>query len=169
MLWFSYSNLLTAFKSSYFQYTLVPIFQCLQPIRIKPLVNKGKFLICVVIGTKYLIAIFLIGIYTIDRKSNYYFPNKTKIFSEVIIIDIEIKKRSIVKEFLQKLHSQLENLFFKIIMKLPDRFIPSALMNWLDRYTTKRINQLKQQNIKQTWRNLYLQSAVDDITNRQQP
>lgn len=109
------------------------------------------------------------SIYTIDRKSNYYFPSKTKIFSEVIIIDIEIKKRSIVKEFLHKLHSKLEDLFFKIIMRTPDRFIPSALMNCLDRYTTKRINQLKQQNIKQTWRNLYLQSAVDDITNRQQP
>lgn len=109
------------------------------------------------------------SIYTIDRKSNSDFPNKTKIFSEVIIIDIEIKKRSIVKEFLRKLHSKLEDLLFKIIMKLPDRFIPSALMDWLDRYTKKRINQLKQQNIKQTWRNLYLQSAVDDITNRQTP
>ena len=86
----------------------------------------------------------------------------------MIIIDIEIKKRSIVKELFQNLHSKLEDLLFKIIMKLPDRFIPSALMNWLDQYTTKRINQIKQQNIKQTWRNLYLQSAVDDITNRQQ-
>ena len=87
----------------------------------------------------------------------------------MIIIDIEIKKRSIVKEFLHKLYSKLEELCVNIIMRIPDRFIPSALMNCLDRYTTKRINQLKQQNIKQTWRNLYLQSAVDDITNRQQP
>ena len=85
------------------------------------------------------------------------------------IIEIEIKKHSFLKDFFHKLHNKLEDLLFKIIMKLPDRFIPSALMDWLDRYTTKRINQLKQQNIKQTWRNLYLQSAVDDITNRQQP
>ena len=169
MLWFFYSILFTTFKSSYFRYTLVPLFQWWKPNIFETLANKGKFLICIVIGTKYLIAIFLIGIYTIDRKSNSDFPNKTKIFSEVIIIDIEIKNRSIVKEFLHKLNSKLEDLFFKIIMKLPDRFIPSALMNWLDRYTRKRINQLKQQNIKQTWRNLYLQSAVDDISNRQQP
>lgn len=54
-------------------------------------------------------------------------------------------------------------------MKLPDKFIPSTLMYWLDRYTTKRINHLKQQNVKQTWRNVYLQKAVDDISNRQQP
>lgn len=87
----------------------------------------------------------------------------------MIIIDIEIKKPNHLKEFFQKIFSKVENLLFEIILKLPDRFIPSALMNWLDRYTRKRINQLKQQNIKQTWRNLYLQSAVDDITNRQQP
>ena len=85
------------------------------------------------------------------------------------IIDIEIKKCSFLKDFFHKLNNKLEDLLFKIIIKLPDRFIPSALMDWLDRYTTKRINQLKQQNIKNTWRNLYLQSAVDDITNRQQP
>ena len=85
------------------------------------------------------------------------------------IIDIEIKKRSLLKDFFHKLHNKLEDLLFKMILKLPDRFIPSALMDWLDRYTTKRINQLKQQNIKNTWRNLYLQSAVDDITNRKQP
>ena len=87
---------------------------------------------------------------------------------ELNIIDIEIKKRSFLKDFFHKLHNKLEDLLFKIILNLPDRFIPSALMDWLDRYTTKRINQLKQQNIKNTWRNLYLQSAVDDITNRQQ-
>ena len=84
------------------------------------------------------------------------------------IIDIVIKKRSFLKDFFHKIHNKLEDLLFKIIMKLPDRFIPSALMDWLDRYTTKRINQLKQQNIKNTWRNLYLQKAVDDISKQQQ-
>lgn len=79
-----------------------------------------------------------------------------------------IKKRSFLKDFFHKLHNKLEDLFFKMILKLPDRFIPSALMDWLDRYTTKRIKQLKQQNIKNTWINLYLQQAVDEISNPQQ-
>lgn len=48
-------------------------------------------------------------------------------------------------------------------MKLSDKFIPSFVMEWLERYTTKRINQLRQQNIKQTWENTYLQKAVDEI------
>ena len=91
-----------------------------------------------------------------------------KFFSEVIKIDIELKKRSIVKESLHKLHSTSEDLLFKLIMKLPDRFIPSTLMEWLDRYTTKRIRQLELQNVKQTWRNVYLQKAVDNISSRQQ-
>ncbi|MBD5455522.1 MAG: hypothetical protein HDR23_03460 [Lachnospiraceae bacterium] len=32
----------------------------------------------------------------------------------------------------------------------------------------KRISELKQQTIKQTWQNMYLQEAVDNIHNRQQ-
>lgn len=60
-------------------------------------------------------------------------------------------------------------MMFSIIMKLPERFVPHSLMEWLDRYTTKRINQLKQQNIKQTWHNMYLQDAVNDISNRENP
>ena len=86
----------------------------------------------------------------------------------MIKIDIEIKKRSIVKEFFHKLHSASEDLLFRLIMRLPEKFIPSALMEWLDRYTTKRIRQLELQNVKQTWRNVYLQKAVDDISSRQQ-
>ena len=39
-------------------------------------------------------------------------------------------------------------------------------MNWLDRYTTKRINQLKQQTIKQTWQKTYLQKSVEEIRQR---
>ena len=101
-------------------------------------------------------------------KVSYICRYRNHLELELNIIDFEIKKRSIVKDFFHKLHNTLEDLLFKIIMKLPDKFIPSALMEWLDRYTTKRINQLKQQNVKQTWRNVYLQKAVDDISNRHQ-
>jgi hypothetical protein len=41
-------------------------------------------------------------------------------------------------------------------------------MNWLSRYLDKRIIELKQQSIKMTWRNMYLQEAVDDIHNKKQ-
>lgn len=86
----------------------------------------------------------------------------------MIQINIELKDRNPLKEFFHRLHSKLEDILFSIIQKLPEKFIPSALMNWLERYLDKRIRELKQQTIKQTWQNMYLQEAVDNIHNRQQ-
>lgn len=85
----------------------------------------------------------------------------------MITIHIEIKDHNKTKEFFQNIHSKLEDLLFSIIQKLPERFIPSPLMNWLSRYLDRRINELKQESIKMTWQNMYLQEAVDDIRNRQ--
>ena len=81
----------------------------------------------------------------------------------MIIIDIEIKDRNRLKEFFHKLHSRLENITFSIIQKLPEKFIPQWLMNRLEKYLDKRISELKQQSIQMTWRNMYLQNAVNDI------
>lgn len=86
----------------------------------------------------------------------------------MISIDIEIKDRNRLKEFFQNLHSKAEDLLFAITTKVPERFIPSPIMNWLSRYLDKRISELKQESIKQTWKNMYLQTAVDEIHTRQQ-
>lgn len=81
----------------------------------------------------------------------------------MIIIDIKIKDRNRLKEFFHKLHSRLENITFSIIQKLPEKFIPQWLMNRLEKYLDRRIRELKQQSIQMTWRNMYLQNAVNDI------
>lgn len=81
----------------------------------------------------------------------------------MIHIDIEIKDRNNIKEFFHKLHNKFEDLLFSLIQKIPDRFIPSLLMSWLDRYTDRRINELKHQQIKATWHKMYLQDAVNQI------
>ena len=86
----------------------------------------------------------------------------------MIIIDIELKDRNHIKEFLHKLHSRLEDIAFSIIQRIPEKFIPDWLMNWLEKYLDKRISDLKQQSIQMTWRNMYLQSATHEIHNRQQ-
>ena len=83
----------------------------------------------------------------------------------VIIIDIEIKGRNRIKGFFHRLHSKLEDIAFSIIQKLPEKFIPHFLMEWLDRYLDKRITELKQQTIKQTWKNMQLQNYVDNLKN----
>lgn len=86
----------------------------------------------------------------------------------MIQIDIEIKDRNHFKDFFHKLHSRLEDIAFSIIQRIPDKFIPHWLMNWLNQYLDKRINKLKQESIKMTWQNMYLQDAVDNIHSRQQ-
>lgn len=97
-----------------------------------------------------------------------YFSKPNNFLRELITIDIEIKDRNRLKEFCQNLHSKAEDLFFTIISKLPEKLIPSPIMNWLSRYLDRRISELKQQSIKQTWKNMYLQTAVDEIHARQQ-
>ena len=86
----------------------------------------------------------------------------------MIIIDIELKDRNRLKEFFKNLHNKAEDILFTIITKVPERFIPSPIMQWLSRYLDKRLNELKQESIKQTWKNMTLQTAVDEIHTRQQ-
>jgi len=86
----------------------------------------------------------------------------------LIVIDIEIRKPNRIKELSQNFRSRLEDLIFSIIQKLPERLIPSVLMDWMERYLNKRISQLQQETIKQNWKNVYLQKAVTEIHNKQQ-
>lgn len=91
-----------------------------------------------------------------------------ELFKELITIDIEVKKHNRIKNFFYKLYSKVEDLLFAIICKLPEKFIPSLLMNWIDKYLDKRIKKLKQQSIKMTWKNMYLQNTVTKIHKMQQ-
>ena len=81
----------------------------------------------------------------------------------MIIIDIELKDHNPIKEFFHNLHGRLECTAFSIIQRMPEKFIPQWLMNWLEKYLDKRISELKQQSIQMTWRNMYLQNAVNEI------
>lgn len=86
----------------------------------------------------------------------------------MIIIDIEIKDRNRLKEFFQNFHSKAEDIAFSIIQRIPEKLLPHRLMNWLEKYLDKRIIKLKQQSIKMTWHNMYLQNSLTEIHNRQQ-
>ena len=87
----------------------------------------------------------------------------------MIHIEIEIKDRNKFKEFFHKVRNKSEDLLFSIIQKIPERFIPSFILEWLDRYTDRRINQLKQEQIKATWKKMYLQDAVNQIRKDKAP
>lgn len=81
----------------------------------------------------------------------------------MITINVEIKKRNRLKEFSTLCHDHAENLMFEIIKKIPERFIPKFVLRWVDRYTTKRISELKQQIIQDRWKEMELEKAVNDI------
>ena len=84
-------------------------------------------------------------------------------------MEIEIKPRNKTKEIFHKLHSRFEDLFFSIIQKLPERLIPSFLIEWLSNYITKRTQQLQQEIIQQKWEQAALEKAVQEIkASRQQ-
>ena len=61
------------------------------------------------------------------------------------------------------MHDKSEDLMFSIILKIPEKIIPSFLMRFLDTYTTKRIHALERENIRQQWKTVYLQNAVKSI------
>jgi len=86
----------------------------------------------------------------------------------LIPIDIEIKKPNRFKDFLHKLYNRLEDLAFSIIQKLPEKFIPHFLMNWMERYTNKRLAELKQEVIRKRWQTIELEKAVNELRNNRQ-
>ena len=86
----------------------------------------------------------------------------------MIYIYIEIKKQNRFKDMLHKIHSKLEDMLFSILQHTPDRFIPKSLMRWLEKYTNKRLAQLKSDVIRKRWQTIELEKVVDNIRNKQQ-
>ena len=78
-------------------------------------------------------------------------------------INIEIQKPNRFKDLLHKIFNRLEDLLFTIVPKLPKKFIPSSLMNWMERYTDKRLAELKQQIIRDQWKKIALEKAIENI------
>ena len=87
----------------------------------------------------------------------------------MIYIYIEIQKQNHFKDLLHKIHSKLEDILFSILRHTPDRFIPKSLMRWFEKYTNKRLAQLKSDVIRKRWQTIELEKAVDNIHQRQQP
>ena len=86
----------------------------------------------------------------------------------VIYINIEIQKPNRFKDFLHKIYDRLEDLIFAIIQKIPEKDIPSFLMNWMEHYTNKRLSELQSQIIRKRWQTIELEKAIDKIHNKQQ-
>lgn len=83
-------------------------------------------------------------------------------------MNYEITPRNRAKDFSRQIHDKSEDFLFWIIQKIPERLIPAALMHWADRYLDKRIQQLKQETIRQNWNKAHLDQALEEIYLRQQ-
>lgn len=83
-------------------------------------------------------------------------------------MNYEIPPRNRAKDFSRQIYDKLEDFLFWILQKLPERFIPATLMHWADRYLDKRIQQLKQETIRQNWDKAHLDQALKEIHSRQQ-
>lgn len=83
-------------------------------------------------------------------------------------MDIEIRPKNILKEFLSNLHDKLEDILFFLIRKTPDKFMPSSIMSWFENYLDKRSKELQQEILRQQWRQVHLERAVKEIHTPQQ-
>lgn len=77
-------------------------------------------------------------------------------------INIKIQQGSRLKKIFHKLYDKLEDCLFSIVEKLPQEFIPPKMMDLLERHLNKRIQQLEQQNIEDTWKMMYLDKVIDE-------
>lgn len=84
----------------------------------------------------------------------------------MIHINIEIQKPNCFMT--HKIYNRLEDFLFSIVQKIPEKFIPAFLINWMEHYTDKRISELKQQIIRDRWHTVELEKAVDNIHSKQQ-
>ncbi len=56
---------------------------------------------------------------------------------------------------------------FTIFGKIPEKLIPSFLMDWMNKYTDKRLQELKQATIQLEWKRVYMQKAVQEMKGQQ--
>ena len=83
-------------------------------------------------------------------------------------MNYEITPRSRAKDFSRQIHDKLEDFLFWIIQNIPEKFISSTLLHQANCYLDKRIQQLKQETIRQNWNKDYLDQALKEIRYRQQ-
>lgn len=81
-------------------------------------------------------------------------------------MNIEIKNRNRIIDLIHNTFSKLEDCLFLVLLKLPDKLLPRFIIQWLNHYTTKRVNQLEQQLIKKRWQSMELQKARDELIKR---
>ena len=66
-------------------------------------------------------------------------------------------------KIIKKIGNKLENLFFDVIQRIQERFIPQFIMNRIERYMDKRILEMQQQIIKYKWQEVELEKTIQKL------
>lgn len=87
------------------------------------------------------------------------------VFSALISSHFSQILKNIFKELndIKKICSKIENLFFDVIQRIPERFIPQFVMNQINQYLDKRLNEMQQQVIKYKWEQVELEKTVKNL------
>ena len=83
-------------------------------------------------------------------------------------MNIELRNQNIFHRITKKLRDKSEDFLFALVQRLPERFIPASLLNWMEKYTDKRIAELQRELVKDNWTNVELQKAVEQIRQQEQ-
>lgn len=76
---------------------------------------------------------------------------------------ITVKEPENKREFFKKIKSKAEDILFSIIELLPEKLIPGFVMDWVSKYIDKRMNEIKQEQIKANWNKTYVEKAVKEL------
>lgn len=80
--------------------------------------------------------------------------------------NITVKERSKIKEFCKRIKSKMEDMLFLLLERLPERLLPSWLINWMSQYIDKRMAELEREQVKANWEKVYLEQAVKELRNK---
>ncbi len=78
-------------------------------------------------------------------------------------MNVEIKKRSALRTLTEKMKSKGEDAALWILERIPERMMTPKMIDRMSELLDRRIYQLRGQEIKNTWRNLELEKAVEQI------
>lgn len=66
------------------------------------------------------------------------------------------------------MYNKIEDIIFSILLRIPKSLIPSFILMHLEHYLYQRANTLQCEIIRNRWKNIELDTALEKIKTRQQ-
>ena len=79
---------------------------------------------------------------------------------------ITVEEPNKKSEICKRIKSKSEDILFSIIGLLPEKLIPSCVMEWVSRYIDKRMAELQKEQIQANWKKVYTEKAVEELKHK---